>query len=228
MKKTLVILAAMVLASTVSFAQSKGDMFVGGQLGFKNVGVSDKVTSKGTSVTTDYPSTTNFNFGGSFHYMITDNLAIGLGIGYNYTKVPDASTYNNIVEYFTSAKAKDFYNSTSLFNIAPSLIYFKSIGNNFSWAPELQIGLGFGSNEAHSVDIKGNTVTVSQDVFAFGIEISPLSFQYSINKHIAVNAAFGTISYGMYKVGDSDNNTKTNTFNLGLNPDATFTLRYFF
>jgi hypothetical protein len=219
MKKTLVILAAMVLASTFSFAQSKGNMFIGGTIGFNNVGGSQKVTAANTSVQTDYQSTTDFNIMGSFHYMITDNLAIGLGLGYSMDKTPITllSDNGNV--------------TNSMFNIAPSLIYFQHIGDNFAWDPELQIGIGFGSHKdktQNTVAGETSTVTTTTDRFGFGVAIKPLSFQYSINKHLAINASFGSIYYKMYKLGDSDNYNKTNTFGLGLNAGADFTLRYFF
>src|SRR5574344_505877 len=215
MKKNVIILAAMVLASTFAFAQSKGNMFVGGTLGFNSLGGSQKVTAANTSVQTDYQSKTDFNIMGSFHYMITDNLAIGLGLGYSMDKTPRTLLADNGAI------------TNSMFNIAPSVIYFQRLGDNFSWDPEAQIGLGFGSSENKVTTTVGGattTVTTTVDRFGFGIVIKPLSFQYSVNKHIAINASFGSIYYNMYKLGDSDNYDKTNTFGLGLNAGAEFTL----
>ncbi|MDD4828931.1 MAG: hypothetical protein PHE13_00350, partial [Bacteroidales bacterium] len=77
MKKSLIILVAVLLTSTITFAQS-GNMFVTGHLGFNTYSSTNSVA--GTSV--DVPGGNMFDIMGEFHYKLTDNIAVGIGLDY--------------------------------------------------------------------------------------------------------------------------------------------------
>lgn len=133
MKKNLIILVAVLLTSTFAFAQS-GKMFVTGQLGF-NTWSTTNTDSDGKR--SDTPGNSEFNIMGEFHYKITDNIAVGLGIKYDRTSEFDSKTPapGNI----------NYFDNTSKFSFVPSVIYGIKITDNFKYIPRLYLEFGFGS-----------------------------------------------------------------------------------
>lgn len=215
MKKNLFILFTILLASTFTFAQS-GKMFITGGIGFNSISTSSKVGSS----TTDVPSSSTFNINAEFHYMVTKQIAVGLGVGYYRDH-----QYNNTID------DNELYNTTSLFTFAPSAIYFMKITDHLKYTPKLYVSFGFGNYDEDNYLIN-NVVTTTNDLTNICIGLEPLSFEYSFNKHFAINMAFGSITYNMYTSSFTDSGVeyknKMNNFDLGLNMGASFGLRFYF
>lgn len=215
MKKNLFILFAILLASTFTFAQS-GKMFVTGGLGFNSSSNSSTVGS----TTTDIPSSSTFSINAEFHYMVTNQIAVGLGVGYYRDNQYDNTVSNN-----------DLYNTTSLFTIAPSAIYFMKITDHLKYSPKLYLSFGFGTYDMDNY-VVNEVVTTSTDLTNICIGLEPLSFEYGFNKHFAINMAFGSITYNMLTSSVTQSGIeykdKRNNFDLGLNMGASFGLRFYF
>jgi len=215
MKKNLFILFAILLASTLTFAQS-GKMFITGGIGFNSSSTSSTVGS----TTTDVPSSSTFNINAEFHYMVTNQIAVGLGVGYYRDN-----------QYNRTVADNKLYNTTSLFTFAPSAIYFMKITDHLKYAPKLYVSFGFGTYDADNYVIN-SVVTTTNDLTNICIGLEPLSFEYSFNKHFAINMGFGSVTYNMLTSSYTDSSVehkyKNNNFDLGLNLGASFGLRFYF
>ncbi|MDD2191683.1 MAG: outer membrane beta-barrel protein [Bacteroidales bacterium] len=215
MKKNLIILVAVLLTSTLSFAQS-GKMFVTGQLGFNTNSATN--TFAGTSV--DVPASNTFDIMAEFHYKVTNEIAVGLGVNYNRS-----SSYDG-----TTLAGKDYFDTRSMFSIVPSAIYGVKITENFTYIPRLYIDFGFGSYDNES-DILGQIATNTSDLSSIAIGVRPLSFEYGINKRLAITMSFGDIHYRIDTekgtIGGTAFETANKSFALDANYGAAFGLRLY-
>ena len=84
-------------------------MFVTGHLGFNTYSSSNSVG--GTSV--DVPGGNSFDILAEFHYKVTKNIAVGLGLDYERSSAFCGYTPQNA----------ECYNTSSMFSIVPSAIY---------------------------------------------------------------------------------------------------------
>src|ERR1700753_313472 len=93
MKKSWIVLAALLPAFTSSHAQTeKGNQTLGLNLGLSTLQSSGfNVNQSDYSTSTDNAKTTIFNIGPNYSYFIADNLEIGVDLSYGST----VTTYNN-------------------------------------------------------------------------------------------------------------------------------------
>lgn len=215
MKKNLIILVAVLLTSTFAFAQS-GNMFVTGHLGFKTN--SSSTSAAGTTV--DIPGGNSFDIMAEFHYKVTKNIAVGLGLDYER-----ASSFAG----YTPQNA-ECYNTSSMFSIVPSVIYGIKITDNFKYIPRLYVSIGFGGVDRENPNADP-IVTNTTDMTNFYIGIKPLSFEYGINKRLAITMSFGDLYYGMdtetYTLGTVEVKDTYKGFNLNANYGASFGIRIY-
>lgn len=202
MKRTLTIIAALLLTGTLMAQQ--GSFFATGNLGFNS--------RSETVLGVDVPASTDFGIGLEGHYMLTDNIAVGLGIGYDFEK-----------GYIGTAPISDakLYRTSSYFNIKPSIIYFHGLTERLSYAPELALDLGFGNKK---VDITGNSSTTTSQNY-FGLIINPINFNYNVSDNIAFVFGFGAITWKYDNYGDKNSRSR---FGINLNQSYNIGLRYFF
>ncbi|MDD2531032.1 MAG: hypothetical protein PHN41_07350 [Bacteroidales bacterium] len=223
MKKNLIILVAVLLTSTFAFAQS-GKMFVTGNLDFNTNNTTRTTVLNSTTTETILRDGSNFGINASFHYKVIDNLAVGLGLGYNTTRVW-TGTFNN----------KEVNDYTNLFNITPSAIYFIEINDKFQFTPELFFNIGFGGANYQFYNVANDNVEdFTASTFGFGVGIIPLSFNYNMNDNLALAFSLGEISYSNQKTSIDEpapfasNESVNGGFNLQLNSGFRIGLRYFF
>ncbi|MBP1645087.1 MAG: hypothetical protein H6Q16_662 [Bacteroidetes bacterium] len=209
MKKNLIILVAVLLTSTFAFAQS-GNMFVTGHLGFNTNSSTNSVGS--TSV--DIPGGNTFDIMAEFHYKITKNIAVGLGLDYE--------RYSSFVG--TTPGGTDYFNSESMFSIVPSAIYGIKITDNFKYIPRLYLAIGFGSidEESPAVLDPNKIETFTTDLSSFTIGVKPLSFEYGINNRFAITMSFGDLYYRTYTEKATIANIESKATNKGFNLDANY------
>lgn len=215
MKKNLIILVAVLLTSTFTFAQS-GKMFVTGHLGFN----SNSSTNTIGSTSTDIPGWNAFDLMAEFHYKITDNIAVGLGVDYETLSQFDGTTLDGT----------DYFDTESMFSIVPSAIYGIRITDNFKYIPRLYIAFGFGSrNDKEPENPISNTIeTTTTDLSSLTLGIKPLSFEYGINERFAITMSFGDLYYRTYTENYPNNNKFTDKeFNLDANYGASFGIRIY-
>lgn len=218
MEKNLIILVAVLLTSTFAFAQS-GKMFVTGHLGFNSYSSTNKIGS----TSTDIPGWNTFDLMAEFHYKITDNIAVGLGLDYETFSQFDATTPNGT----------DYFDSKSMFSIVPSAIYGIKITDNFKYIPRLYVAIGFGSinDDTPTIADPNKIETFTKDLSSFTVGVKPVSFEYGINERFAITMSFGDLYYRInteeYKVANIDRKFTHKEFNLDANYGASFGIRIY-
>ncbi len=223
MKKNLIILVAVLLTSTFAFAQS-GKMFVTGNLDFNTNNRTRTTVLNNNTIETILRDGSNFGINASFHYKVIDNLAVGLGLGYN-TSRDWTGTFNN----------KEVNDYTNLFSITPSAIYFIEINDKFQFTPELFFNIGFGGeNQQFYNAVTDKVEDFKSSIFGFGVGIMPLSFNYNMTENIALAFSLGEISYSNFKTSIDDptplasNEVVNSGFRIQLNSGFRIGFRYFF
>ncbi len=148
MKKLLLTLTAVAGLTMASQAQTEqGKFIVGGQVGFHT----DKI------VDSDDKST-SFSINPTVGYFVSDNWAVGTAIGYNWSKVEDATGSFAV-------------NKTNSFNLAPFVRNYIGEGQ-FKFFSQLSVPMQWG--EASFEDATSNTVEDQKDKFAsYGVELAP-------------------------------------------------------
>lgn len=168
---------------TVSEGFSKGDVFINGAIGF------------GSTKTGDF-KTNDFVVAPKAGYFVTDNIAVGVALGYESSKL-DFGT--------------DLTNST--FSVGAFGRYYFTPASKFSIFGELGLNYNSYDNE-YAVDLDGMLVPADSKGDGFGVAIAP-GVSYFVAKNFALVASFGILSYNSSKP-DFDGAEKTNTFNFGL------------
>lgn len=165
---------------------SKGDIVLTGAVGFSQ----DKVGDAKTSTFTIAPSGA---------YFLTDNISLGLVVGYSSSKQDPADE------------------KASQFIVGPQARYYFMPKNDFSV---------FLSLEAGYVSQKWEDGPAETKASGFGAAFNP-GISYFVSPHFALQAAIGEISYSTLKNDDTD--VKQDRFNLGVDlTNITFGLLYKF
>jgi hypothetical protein len=184
---------------------------------------------------TDAPDITNFGIDVSGNYFITNNLAIGLGLGYTYYKCDNnadvivwARNPGLGYTYYKCDNSNGYDPNYGIFSVVPQLHYVTRLTDRISWTPGLYLAFGFGSADDYYVI--HNSGEQKSNYFGFRGEIRPLSFDFHATRNIAINFTAGSLYYNMTKwSGDnsSDNYVSDHTFGLSLNNGFTFGFRYY-
>ena len=157
---------------------------------------------------------------GEFHYKITDQIAVGLGINYNRN-----SSYDG-----TTLAGKDYFDTRSMFSFVPSAIYGVKITENFTYIPRLYLAFGFGSYDDESI-VAGQVTSTSNDLSSIAFGVKPLSFEYRINTKFAITMSFGDLYYRMDTekgtIGGIEVKSVDKKFSLEANYGAAFGLRLY-
>lgn len=181
-----------------TFGFSEGDFFVEGNIGFNSA--NDKNTETKTN---------SFNFNPKAGYFISDDLAIGLDLGFgsNKTEVAGTETLKN----------------TTVGVGAFARYYFLDLGQRFKTYGEF--GLGYSTdNYKTPADVKYNT---------FGAGLG-LGVNYFVTENLAINFGLANILSYTSEKGDWDGAEAENHFNFGFGQfnnffsDAVFGLTYKF
>ncbi|MDR1846649.1 MAG: porin family protein [Bacteroidales bacterium] len=218
MKKVFLVLALSAF-STLGFSQSK--WLIDGNLSLGTTSSDVTITNGGTSTTTQQPSTFTFGIGVNAAYMVTDHLAIGLGIGFDLDKTTDESVPNTTT-----------VDKTNTFSLLPQVHYFLPLSDKFVYAPALYIAIGFGG-ESTETTVGSVSNETTGDLFGFGVELQPLSFDFHLTDNIALHLGAGSISfmnttYTTKPMAGYEYKASASGFGIVLNPNITLGFRLFF
>lgn len=153
---------------------SKGDLFISGAVGF------------GSEKTGDL-KTNDFIVAPKAGYFVTNNIAVGLAVGFESSKVDSgiADAKNNT--FTVGAFGRYYFTPASKFSIFGELgVNYNSYDNEFP------------------TDSKGD---------GFGVAIAP-GVNYFISKNFALEASFGILGFDTTK--PDGGGEKTNSFDFGL------------
>lgn len=179
MKKILLgfALLTVTVASNAQDGFSKGNIFMSGGIGISSS--NDKDADAKTS---------NFAVTPSLGYMVSDNLAVGVGLGIGSSKTTVAGN--------TASEA-------SALSVGGFARYYFNPKNNFSMFGHL--GVNYNSENDKTAEVK----TTGMDVF-----VAP-GFNYWISKNMALEAVIGKIGYSSSKT-DEEGNKGSTDFGLGI------------
>lgn len=194
MKKIYFFVLFLLATTLAAEAQTaKGNMMIGGTVTVEST--SNQNDSKGGHTI----------FSPSFGYFISDNLAVGAGIGYDQTTSETGG--NNNVKYV--------YTTTSF---TPFIRYYKfTSSENFAFFATGSIGInGYKEKTDGDETYKSNGMSIG---------ISP-GFAFFFNKHWAVDFSVTGLKYSTTNPEGDDNNSNSVSFVASLSPSIT--LRYHF
>lgn len=213
MKKLFFIISAMLIAAT-SFAQMRGDMYVGGTLGITAGSSSNVVIYKNTQTKSDPLNSVNFTLAPEFGYFVIDNLKVGAKMAYGINSTGDDSWTN--------------YHS---FIIGPNVSYYLKLADRFYYTPEIGMYASVGSSEYNISDNTKSTFT--QGGFNLALNIGSFEFMPAPNWGINFNLLgmnFNWLSGKQDGIIDKDTKTtiNTNKFDFNLCAGAMIGVRYYF
>ena len=185
MKKLLLTLTAVTALSFASQAQTEqGKVIVGGGIGFS----SNEVKDSGSK-------TTSFNIQPNVGYFVSDNIAIGAGIGYNWSK--------NENENLTDAT----YNS---FRVAPFARLYTA-NSPVRFFGQLSVPMAWGSNK---VDDKKTASTAN-----YGVNLSP-GIAYFPTENIGIELSVRGLYYSNNNSTSEATDIKTTSNSFGLDANS--------
>ena len=205
--KKVILSAAALFAFTFANAQEAtteanggfkaGDMFISGSVVF------------GTQKTGE-EKTTNFNVIPRAAYFLTDNIAVGVQIGFTHTKNENTT--------FVPPAVIDTENKTNAFTAGAFARYYVTPASKFSLFGQLGVNYVTRKTEnSTATQTGGVTTTVSTDdkTNGFNIGFAP-GMSYFLSDSFALEATFGVLEYNTSKP-DADGAESTDQFNIGLN-----------
>ena len=177
-------------ATTEGKGFTKGDVFITGAVGFSSEKTGDFKTNEFTIV----PSAGIF---------VTNNIAVGLNVGYTTSKVENPDTGDV---------------DTNLFEIGAFGRYYATPANDFSFFGQLGFGYGTGKQE-----FEGGGENKAD---GFNIALRP-GVSYFISKNFALEATIGQIGYNTVEIDGADDST--DSFEIGIDlTNINFGLTYKF
>lgn len=213
MRKTIFTILVALFAVAVSAQTEKensaqlaqGDSFITGGLNF-SVNNPERTAD---NTTTEQPSTTEFGanlYGG---YFMSENLVLGIGLGFDSYKWKD--------------DAEEDYEETetrSLFTIAPSLRFYNHLNEKLSLYGDLGVGLGFGKYKVETTQGGTTTTEPETDLTSMRIGLTP-GFNYMMSDKIGLELRYGFIGYESVKREDAQSEneyseTDPNKFGIDL------------
>lgn len=179
MKKLLLSIALLGGVVLTSQAQTdKGDVILGGNVSFNTI----KTDASGANSSYDLSIVPNVG------YFVDDNIAIGTGIGYQTSRLDEASELGK----------------TEAFVIAPFGRYYAPISNNFKFFGQLSVPMAFGTVKA--IDDNLDTGDKTGSSTSIGVALSP-GFAYFPSSKVGLEFAINGLSYNNYSVEDGDGNS---------------------
>lgn len=147
MKSNCLLTLAFLLVGNALFAQftARGNFIMGASLGFS--AATSKVTDGSSTSNPDSPASSQFNVTPKVGYMVIDNLALGIGLDYTFSR--QKSTLD-----------QETNDSDLLFG--PFTRYYAMLGEDKAFFFELNFGFGNSSNNSPTQNIQTN-------IFAVGV-----------------------------------------------------------
>lgn len=184
MKKLLLTLTAVSAIAFASHAQTEqGRTIVGGQLGLNTSSVKDSDDKS-----------TNFSIAPEVGYFVSDNFALGLGVGYSWAK----------------QESTDSEHTLGAFTVAPFGRYYKGEGN-VKFFGQLSVPMAWGTLKSDG-DKTGTTAN-------YGVELAPGIAYFPTNK-LAIEFKVRGLYYNNGSVKDEIDGGKVTTNSFGLNADS--------
>ncbi|MGM9479030.1 outer membrane beta-barrel protein [Pedobacter sp. GSP4] len=187
MKKLLLSLVA--VAGLVYGAQAqteKGKFILGGNVGFNS-----------TKVEGAAKSDIDFSVVPSVGYFVSNNFAIGTGVGYTYSKTVSGATPNQI----------------GAFQVSPFGRYYVGLSEQFKFFGQLSVPMAFGTVKA--VDANGDTGAKLGTTTSIGVNVAP-GFAFFPTKRIGIEVSVNGLGYANNQIKAEATGAKTTSNSFGL------------
>ncbi len=214
--KKLVLGLFVIAAMSVNAQIEQGSLFFGGSLGFGTTSGSTDNISSGTTTSIDNASTFRFQLIPQAGYMVTENIGVGLGIGYSLNKT---TTPNGITG---GTDPYDQISKSGAFVIAPFARYYKGVSDKFYLFGEFGLPIIMGSTSDLKLNDDGDGTVDNDDVnkySSFGIDLS-LGVDYFVTDNIALEA--GINLFGMDYTSTKSTYTDKDAKNGTISHDSSF------
>lgn len=198
---------------------NKGNLFVTGDLNYRNSSSKQEEKTGNVSTVTNGLQVNEFGFSTGSGYFVLDNLAVGLAIGFNTSKLK----LDNI------APNTNWVGRFNIVNLTPFVRYYIPYSDKFAFFGNF--GLGFDFGKSKNEYITGNerfSDETNITIFTPGLSCG---FTYFVHKNIAIDIKYGLLGYRIEsrrmdflnpndysKISQSDFllNFGLNTLNLGI------------
>lgn len=219
-RKTLLVTLLMSGMSVLCGAQSKGDIMVSGSISISSSSEKDKVTGDEAFAVdkNKVGGEGEFSIVPKVHYFISDNIAVGAGIGYMGNR--------EFTGYGDPAKFESpLYDSYGAFYFEPSAYYYLKICNKFYYTPEVYIGIAAGKykEEVYKNDAVEVEPGVKTTMLGIGVRLAQFEYRFTDCFRLGLGFEFADLSYISAKSKDMFNDDKntsvytSNRFNFGVN-----------
>lgn len=194
--KCVLIVAAIALSANFSTAQSlkKGSVLLEGYYGFPNLFKRFLFSQTIFGNEIDIKSGSKGPYGARFEYMVSNNLGLGLDVGFrsSFASFNRIDTANNIYNY-------DFI--TSKFGIMLTLNYHvNNLPDNMDLA--IGFGLGYGNRILEFTSTDPNFNFSFDPIFPLSMRAG-INYRYFFNNYLGVNAGLGIGQGGIINLGVS-------------------------
>ncbi|MFA4868204.1 MAG: outer membrane beta-barrel protein [Pedobacter sp.] len=187
MKKLLLSLVAVSALAFGAQAQTeKGKILLGGGVGFNSTKI------EGAS-----KSDINFNILPSVGYFVSDNIAIGTGVGYDYDKQVSKGLLNQS------------------FEVAPFGRYYVGLSDQFKFFGQLSVPMSFG-NYKDVDDVTGDVGDKLGTSTKIGVQLAP-GFAFYPTKRIGIEVSVDGLGYHNLALKDEATGVKSTSETFGLN-----------
>lgn len=207
--KLLLAVALCAMVFTANAQTEKGKSFINGSVGFgsNKSGNEDNENNSLYNFTNDGRS---FNISPSFGHFFSDNLAIGIGLGYNNSRnTTDNSSLNNNYNYISSRIEK-----LETFSIGPFVRYYVDITHEFKFFGQLNTVIGFGNGNTSGNETSyyftnpnpaAQSIEVDRDYKSktYSASINP-GFAFFPSKRWAIEFSFPLINYNKMKIKEQN------------------------
>jgi opacity protein-like surface antigen len=184
---SLVVVSAM--AFTTQAQTEKGKFIVGGNAAFDT----NKSDAEGAK------SNTSFKIVPSVGYFVSDNIAVGTGVGYSYDK-----------------QVGKFENQAIV--VSPFGRYYANLSESFKFFGQLSVPMAFGKDKA--VDAAGKVGDKVGTSTQIGVALAP-GFAFYPTKRIGIEFGINGLSYNNTRYenadGDKIKGAGSDSFSLGAN-----------
>ncbi|MBB6272647.1 hypothetical protein HDF26_003104 [Pedobacter cryoconitis] len=214
MKKLLTLMMLCASAMAVNAQTEKGKYILGGTIGYSSTKYEN---SQGAS------KQNNFDLLPSAGYFVSDNLALGLGIGYSRNVTTSTTSTTYYVSPAVSYANYSLKETTDYFTVSPFIRHYVNISEKFKFFSQFSVPMKWGNRKSEfitknpALDVIPNTKVKTTSV---GVGLEP-GFAYFPTKKIGIQLSVGGLSYIWNKTEDKvnsfNNDQKDHAFNLGTN-----------
>lgn len=187
--------------TTIVFAQENEDLF-NIEKGTWVVEGGFSIFSENREITNDINSTNDivrFSIMPRLGYTLSDNLVLGLGIGYSYSKLEHSNERNELISL----------SKTNSISFTPYLKKFFPLSDNLALNLQAETSYERGKRETTNNSFSNDT-----DYFFIGLRPG---VNYSMSDNFLLQASFGSLGYSNYRMETNDViQEKSNSFGLNL------------